>query len=103
MKAEDRFDVGRLTCYGCAHSAARVPYPSHPSGEFACGQCIRAHHHAKLDESFLSPDPTDKDMYIPLDRLNGICDLCSHEGARLVGNICIECWPVVHEARDEPV
>lgn len=30
-----------LVCYGCAHSAASVPYPSEPSGERPCLFCTR--------------------------------------------------------------
>lgn len=37
----DGCDVERLTCYGCAHSAAGDPWPGRPSGERPCGFCIR--------------------------------------------------------------
>jgi hypothetical protein len=30
-----------LPCSGCAHSAAGVEYPGHPSGERPCAFCIR--------------------------------------------------------------
>lgn len=33
--------AGKLVCFGCAHSAATVPYPSRPSGELPCCFCIR--------------------------------------------------------------
>lgn len=35
------FDVEKLVCYGCAHSAAGEPWPSQPSGERPCQFCIR--------------------------------------------------------------
>ncbi len=34
-------DTERLTCYGCAHSAAGEPFPGEPSGEPPCLFCIR--------------------------------------------------------------
>lgn len=37
----NNFDESRLCCYGCAHSAAGVPWPGQPSGERPCGFCIR--------------------------------------------------------------
>lgn len=37
----DGFALEHLTCFGCAHSAANIPFPSRPSGERPCGFCIR--------------------------------------------------------------
>jgi hypothetical protein len=46
LKAElEEYEKGgsgeRLVCFGCAHSAADVPYPSGPSGERPCHFCKR--------------------------------------------------------------
>ncbi|MCD6436209.1 MAG: hypothetical protein J7L15_07455 [Clostridiales bacterium] len=35
------FDVEKLVCYGCSHSAATVEYPNQPSGERPCTFCVR--------------------------------------------------------------
>ena len=35
------FDISKLHCYGCAHSASSEPYPGMPSGERPCCFCIR--------------------------------------------------------------
>ena len=41
-KKEDvMFDVEKLVCYGCSHSAAMQEYPSGPSGERPCCFCVR--------------------------------------------------------------
>lgn len=34
-------NLAHLTCHGCAHSAANLPFPSCPSGERPCCFCIR--------------------------------------------------------------
>jgi hypothetical protein len=36
-----RLEVEKLSCYGCAHSAAGQPFPSRPSGERPCCSCVR--------------------------------------------------------------
>ena len=35
------FDVEKLVCYGCCHSAGDVEYPGMPSGERPCHFCLR--------------------------------------------------------------
>ena len=35
------FDISKLVCYGCCHSAASTDYPGGPSGERPCMFCIR--------------------------------------------------------------
>lgn len=37
----DFLEKNRLVCYGCAHSAVDVPWPSAPSGERPCQFCVR--------------------------------------------------------------
>lgn len=39
--ANGHFDVSKLPCYGCAHSASGAEFPGDPSGERPCCSCVR--------------------------------------------------------------
>ena len=97
-KPQDRFDVEKLECYGCAHSAAAVEYPSHPSGEWACGHCIRAYKHG----GFGKREDDDKDMYITLDRMRGQCGVCEADRG-FATYMCGGCHQAVEMAKDTEV
>lgn len=92
------FDLDKLVCYGCAHSASGREYPSCPSGEWACGHCIRAYKHDGYDE-----DEADKDLYITMDRRHGPCDSCDAEKAWLVGSFCTECYSFIEQAKNTEI
>lgn len=53
---EHEKDAG-LVCYGCAHSAASAPFPSHPSGERPCCFCVRNPER----EEWAKGQPTERD------------------------------------------
>lgn len=77
----------QLPCFGCAHSAAMVPFPGQPAGERPCMFCVRnpdrerwnadfaKQHGMRYDDPACWNDgtpmtkPAPLDMYIALDRL----------------------------------
>lgn len=46
------FEITKLHCYGCAHSASSEPFPSKPSGERPCFFCIRNPERVKWQTQF---------------------------------------------------
>ena len=64
--SQRHFDVDKLTCYGCCHSASSIEYPSRPSGERSCCFCIR-------NKDIKTPPEVDswydgtKPIYLPMD------------------------------------
>lgn len=54
--AAGNFDLSRLFCYGCAHSAASQPFPGRPSGERPCMFCIRNPGRERAQQEFEARD-----------------------------------------------